>query len=257
MSRQWYSRRIRPTTAASFTARLASSSGGGTGPDRALPPSTLPVRTLPSSILVPGTLPVSTAWRRTLAGQALAEHPLQRLGDLLGQPRAGPGIGQRLSPARGHVVTGRRVTRRRHDRPTVPALDLAQPPDQVHAGTLGTPVQLGHPLISGLAAGADQDLAVPPDPPLPRALPAARVGLPHATSIAGHPWLLRSSRGLAHHPAGRARDTRQLSSASTFLYSAASRAWGIGFTTFHRTTPALSMMNVPRVATPRSSSNTP
>src|SRR5438094_28725 len=35
------------------------------------------------------------------------------------------------------------------------------------------------------------------------------------------------------------------------------RACGIGLTTFHRTTPSLSMMNVPRVARPRSESNTP
>src|SRR6266568_8294994 len=36
-----------------------------------------------------------------------------------------------------------------------------------------------------------------------------------------------------------------------------SRACGMGFTTFHRTTPSLSMMKVPRVAIPRFSSNTP
>src|SRR5205085_2463627 len=40
-------------------------------------------------------------------------------------------------------------------------------------------------------------------------------------------------------------------------YSGGSRACGMGLTTFQRTTPCLSMMNVPRVAMPRSESDTP
>ena len=107
----------------------------------------------------------------------------------------------------GQVFSSGRPASGRHDRGAVPALDLTQPPDQVQAGTHRAPVQVGHPVIRGLAARADENLAVLPHPALPRALPAARVGLPHATSIAGHPWLLRSSPG-AGSPAGRAPGTR-------------------------------------------------
>lgn len=47
------------------------------------------------------------------------------------------------------------------------------------------------------------------------------------------------------------------SSASTLRYSLMSRASGMSLTTFQRTTPVVSMTKVPRVATPRSSLNTP
>ena len=46
-------------------------------------------------------------------------------------------------------------------------------------------------------------------------------------------------------------------SASAFLYACGSRTSGIALTTFQRTTPALSMMNVARRAAPRSSLKTP
>ena len=214
-----------------------------------------------------------------LADQAPAQHPVQSAGHFLGQVRTaasnrrtGPtrllarclgraGLSRaRLGGARlGQARFGQaRIagTLRRHDRPAVPALDLTQPLDQMHAGTPRAAVHLGHPVHCLLAPGADENLALPPHPAFPRTLPAAGVGLPHTTSIAGHSRLLRSSP-VAWLTAGPTREPRQLRSASTFLYSAMSRAWGMGFTTFHRMTPALSMMNVPRVATPLSSSNTP
>jgi hypothetical protein len=213
-----------------------------------------------------------------LADQAPAQHPVQGPGHFLGQVRTAasnrrtgptrlparcPG-GARLGPARlgqariGQARIGQaRIagTLRRYDRPAVPALDLTQPLDQMHAGTPRAAVHLGHPVRCVLAPGADENLALAPHPALPRTLPAAGVGLPHTTSIAGHSRLLRSSP--VAWLTGPTREPRQLRSASTFLYSAMSRAWGMGFTTFHRMTPALSMMNVPRVATPLSSSNTP
>ena len=169
---------------------------------------------------------------------------------------AGPAPARLLVPGVSAKAAASPERLRRHDRPAVPALDLAQPLDQVHAGAPRAPVQVGRPVHRVLASRTDENLAVPPHPALPRALPAAGVGLPHTTSIAGHPRLLRSSPVAGSPPAGRGQP-RQLRSASTFVYSAMSRAWGMGFTTFHRMTPALSMMNVPRVATPLSSSNTP
>jgi hypothetical protein len=131
-----------------------------------------------------------------LADQAPAQHPVQGLGHFLGQVRTtarnrrtGPAwlLARRLREAR---LAG---TLRRHDRPAVPALDLAQPLDQMHAGAPRAAVQVGHPVHRVLAAGADENLALPPHPAFPRALPVAGVGLPYTTSIAGHPRLLRSS----------------------------------------------------------------
>ena len=207
-----------------------------------------------------------------LADQAPAQHPVQSPGHFLGQVRTAAsnrrtGLTQRparlLSQARcpGQArrfgQAGLAGTLRGHDRPAVPALDLTQPLDQMHAGAPRAAIHLRHPVHCVLAPRTDENLALPPHPAFPRTLPAAGVGLPHTTSIAGHSGLLRSSR-VAWLTAGPdAREPRQLRSASTFLYSAMSRAWGMGFTTFHRMTPALSMMNVPRVATPLSSSNTP
>ena len=151
-----------------------------------------------------------------LADQAPAQHPVQSPGHFLGQVRTtasnrrtGPTrlparclgqarIGQaRLGQARigGARIgqTGIAGTLRRHDRPAVPALDLTQPLDQMHAGAPRAPVHLGHPVRCVLAPGADENLALAPHPALPRTLPAAGVGLPHTTSIAGHSRLLRSS----------------------------------------------------------------
>ena len=263
----------------------------GLGPRRPVPPCTGTRRTRPhrtGSSRTRRTRPsprtrtgLAPRFRRALdalADQAPAEHPVQGAGDLFGQistaartVQAGPGARARLTvqarPGRAGLIPGGRTGRvvrqarlastfRRHDRPAVPALDLTQPLDQVHARAPGAPVQLRGPVGRVLASGADKNLALPAYPALPRALPAAGVGLPHTTSIAGHPRLLRSSR-VAGSPPARRGHPRQPRSASTFLYSAMSRAWGMGFTTFHRMTPALSMMNVPRVATPLSTSNTP
>ena len=235
----------------------------------------LPTRTSTRTGATTGTRPALRRGRPldALADQAPAQHPVQGPGHFLGQVRTaarnrrtGPQARRSspgASPSRGPTRPGRfgqarlAGTLRRHDRPAVPALDLTQPLDQMHAGAPRAAVQVRHPVHRVLASGTDENLALPPHPAFPRALPAAGVGLPHTTSIAGHSRLLRSSR-VAWLTAGPdAAEPRQLRSASTFLYSAMSRAWGMGFTTFHRMTPALSMMNVPRVATPLSSSNTP
>jgi hypothetical protein len=203
-----------------------------------------------------------------LADQAPAQHPVQSPGHFLGQiSTAARNRRTGLTGLLAHACLARRLgearlrqarlagTVGRHDRPAVPALDLAQPLDQMHARAPRAAVHLGRPVHGVLAPRADENLALPPHAAFPRTLPAAGVGLPHTTSIAGHSRLLRSSP-VAWLTAGPTREPRQLRSASTFLYSAMSRAWGMGFTTFHRMTPALSMMNVPRVATPLSSSNT-
>jgi hypothetical protein len=142
----------------------------------------------------------------TLADQAPAQHPVQSPGHFLGQVRTtassrrtGPTrlLARRPSGARpGGARPGQaRITRtlRRHDRPAVAALDLTQPLDQMHAGAPRAAVHLGHPVHCVLASGADENLALPPHPSFPRTLPAAGVGLPHTTSIAGHSRLLRSS----------------------------------------------------------------
>lgn len=131
-----------------------------------------------------------------LADQAPAQHPVQGPGHFLGQVRT-TARNRRTGPARLLAQGLREVrgagTLRRHDRPAVPALNLAQPLDQMHAGAPRAAVQVGHPVHRVLAAGTDENLALPPHPPFPRALPAAGVGLPYTTSIAGHPRLLRSS----------------------------------------------------------------
>lgn len=152
----------------------------------------------------------------TLADQAPAQHPVQSPGHFLGQVstaassrrtgptrllarcpgQARPGQARLGRPRPGETRLGQaRIagTLRGHDRPAVPALDLPQPLDQMHAGTPRAAVHLGHPVHAVLAPGADENLALPPHPAFPRTLPAAGVGLPHTTSIAGHPRLLRSS----------------------------------------------------------------
>ena len=146
-----------------------------------------------------------------MADQALAQHAVQSPGHFLGQVRTAasnrrtgrtrllarcPGGARRGRARPGGARIGQdRIagTLRRHDRPAVPALDLTQPLDQMHAGAPRAPVHLGHPVRCVLAPRADENLALPPHPAFPRTLPAAGVGLPHTTSIAGHPRLLRSS----------------------------------------------------------------
>jgi hypothetical protein len=152
-----------------------------------------------------------------LADQAPAQHPVQRPGHFLGQVRTAAGH-RRTGPAqRPTRLLARRLgqarlgearlagTLRRDDRPAVPALDLTQPLDQVHAGAPRAAVHLRHPVHCVLAPRADENLALPPHPPFPRTLPAAGVGLPHTTSIAGHSRLLRSSPVACSPPARRVR----------------------------------------------------
>ena len=184
----------------------------GRGARRTMPPRSR-TRTRPRATPRTGTRPALRPGSPldALADQAPAQHPVQSAGHFLGQVgtaasnrRTGPtrllarclgraglsraGLsGARLGQAR---IAG---TLRRHDRPAVPALDLTQPFDQMHAGTPRAAVHLGHPVHCVLAPGADENLALPPHPAFPWTLPAAGVGLPHTTSIAGHSRLLRSS----------------------------------------------------------------
>jgi hypothetical protein len=173
--------------------------------------------------------PLDALADQALADQAPAQHPVQSSGHFLGQVRtaargrrAGPA--QRLTRLLGWCPrqarpgqarlgeasisqAGLAGTLGRHDRPAVPALDLTQPLDQMHAGAPRAAVHLRHPVHCVLAPRADQNLGLPPHPALPRTLPAAGVGLPHTTSIAGHPRLLRSSP-VAWLTAGPARANR-------------------------------------------------
>ena len=159
--------------------------------------------------------PLDALADQALADQAPAQHPVQSPGHFLGQVRSAAGD-RRAGPAQRCTRLLARCPRQarpgqarlgeaslsharlaqtlgRHDRPAVPALDLTQPLDQMHAGTPRAAVHLRHPVHCVLAPRADQDLALPPHPAFPRTLPATGVGLPHTTSIAGHPRLLRSS----------------------------------------------------------------
>ena len=117
-----------------------------------------------------------------------AEYPRQRALDLFGQPDRGifpatlPG---RVRREASHN-SGQCCRSRRADRSAVPALDLAQTPDQVDARADRTPVQISRPVEGGLTAGADEHLTVLPHPALPGTLPPVGVDLPGATAIAGH-----------------------------------------------------------------------
>ena len=189
----------------------------GRGARRTMPPRSR-TRTRPRATPRTGTRPALRPGSPldALADQAPAQHPVQSAGHFLGQVRTAAS-NRRTGPTRllarclGRAglsragLSGARLgqarfgqariagTLRRHDRPAVPALDLTQPFDQMHAGTPRAAVHLGHPVHCVLAPGADENLALPPHPAFPRTLPAAGVGLPHTTSIAGHSRLLRSS----------------------------------------------------------------
>jgi hypothetical protein len=103
------------------------------------------------------------------------------------------GARQRLHGTAGHIRScangGRPGNGSRPglaDVTAVAALSLSQPAHQVHAGTYRAPVKLGRPVNGRLARGADEHLAVGPDPSFPGALPPVRVDLPCTTAIAGH-----------------------------------------------------------------------
>ena len=142
-----------------------------------------------------------------------AEHPRQRPLDLLGQPRRLPAIrsGTMLCNARRQTshLPGRRWSDRLADASAIPALHLAESPDQSDARADRAPVQVGHPVEGDLAVRADQHLAVATDSALPGTLPPVRVHLPGAAPIAGHsdcsdsavapervPALIQRSQGL-------------------------------------------------------------
>jgi hypothetical protein len=186
----------------------------GRGARRTMPPRSRTragsrARAATGPALRPGR-PLDALADQALADQAPAQHPVQSPGHFLGQVRTAAGDrrggparrpnglrARRLSQARlgearlSHARLAR--TLGRHDRSAVPALDLTQPLDQMHAGAPRAAVHLRHPVHCVLALRADENLALPPHPAFPRTLPAAGVGLPHTTSIAGHPRLLRSS----------------------------------------------------------------
>src|SRR5215469_8965775 len=156
---------MRPTTAASVTAR----------PSRAAGPSTA------------GVSP---------AGGVAAENALQRQRDLFGQPGRPVSDGQAPWPpgdlrfsAFGH---------RRDRRAAVPAFHLTEAADQMRAAAFATLVQVGLPVTGCLAAWAHQHLLVALDPTAPRAVPPCRVHLPCTAAIAGHLGSA-SSRSLACH----------------------------------------------------------
>src|SRR6476646_359494 len=109
-----------------------------------------------------------------------AEQAVEGAADFLGQPGVGVPRGR----------AGRAVRRRRDqcclglaDQAAVQAFDLAEPPDQVHAGAPGAGLELGGPLARLLARRADQDKLVTQHAPAPGALPPLRVRLPHAAPV--------------------------------------------------------------------------
>ena len=145
-----------------------------------------------------------------LADQAPAQHPVQSPGHFLGQVRTA------ASNRRTGPPTPTRLLAQRLSQPVPPQARLGQAaspepsggtiaPQSRHSTSpnLLTRCTLEHReqrSISDIQStvswhpGTDENLALPPHPAFPRALPAAGVGLPHTTSIAGHPGLLRSSR---------------------------------------------------------------
>ena len=72
------------------------------------------------------------------------------------------------------------------DSAAVPALHLAQPPHQMHAGADPAAVQLAGPVGRELTLGADEDLTVAAYAPAPGTLAPVRVYLPGSAPIAGH-----------------------------------------------------------------------
>jgi hypothetical protein len=73
-----------------------------------------------------------------------------------------------------------------HDMAALAALHLTEATDHTHAATPCAMVEIARPVVGSLAARADQNLLVIPDPALPRAVPAVRIHLPRTTAIAGH-----------------------------------------------------------------------
>jgi hypothetical protein len=103
------------------------------------------------------------------------EHPVQRERHLLGQSWRPPLV-RRLASG---VLRGQ-------DKTALAAFHLTQAADQADTAALAAVIEVVCPVVGGLAARADQDLLVSPDPALPRAVPAVRIHLPRATAIAGH-----------------------------------------------------------------------
>ncbi len=107
------------------------------------------------------------------------------------QPGTGPGAEPGTQPdIRLPDVTERRRrdgynTGLRHGA-AIPALDLAQSADQVHARAFRAAVEVSGPVRAGLAVWADQHLAVGKDAAPPGATSPFRIDLPSAAAIAGH-----------------------------------------------------------------------
>src|SRR2546429_7362930 len=108
-----------------------------------------------------------------------AEQAVESAADLLGERGVGAG---------GQAGRGAACRRdQRHlglaDQAAVQALDLAESPDQVHAGTPGAGLELSGPLARLLARRADQDQLIAQHATAPGALPSLRVRLPHAAAV--------------------------------------------------------------------------
>src|ERR1700733_14749896 len=178
--RRWYSRSSRPTAVASVLPGRPAAGGSAA-----------------AGLTFAAQLPGST---RGTARRA-AQHPGQGLLHLTGQALHCLGLrvllvgairgagGRHLDGAsrdrRGGAGQGTRKSRpgRLAARAAVPALDLAEPPDQALARADLALVQVRSPVEGRLAVRADEHLAVTPDAALPGTLASVRVYLPGAAAI--------------------------------------------------------------------------
>src|SRR5579862_6622652 len=100
-----------------------------------------------------------------MAGSAAAEQPIERAPDLVGQGRIGPSRRARLGRA-DRDQGGLRLP----DQAAVEALDLAEPPDQVHAAAPAAAFQVGRPVRGFLAGRAYEHQLVTRHPTAPGTL---------------------------------------------------------------------------------------
>jgi hypothetical protein len=161
-----------------------------------------PARTRVEGPARPDAQPLAAPLADAGSPPAAAKNPRQRPLDILGQARG-------LTAARLDAIRARQRASLLAARPTrpagpepeprvrgfrglanvpaIPALDLAEPPDQVHATADRAPVKVSCPVEGRLTAWADEHLTIGPHPSFPGALPAVRVYLPRPAAIAGHP----------------------------------------------------------------------
>jgi hypothetical protein len=101
-----------------------------------------------------------------------AKHAIKGARDLIGEGKV----------AGGRVIIGNGVP----GHPALQALDLIQPPDQAPAAATAAGRQGLCPPGLSLAGRADKNEVLGDHASLPRARPAAGVGLPRTAAIAGH-----------------------------------------------------------------------